>query len=174
MPEEPQEAVGVPGLLEQARVQLGKLRRVLGRRPQDADVAIVDGAGHGAARGKERSACGLTSGGRRYRGRKGWTGARSAASTASDAGIRLQVGERHFRLSAGCPDCVRNRFRPRADDDHRPRADLAGRIVRGKQHEAAPPSRAPAKSWRYTLPRRASTATASRRPPRASPSRSSA
>jgi hypothetical protein len=46
-------------------VQLRKLRGVLGRRPEDADVAIVDGAGHGIARGKERSAWGLTSGGLR-------------------------------------------------------------------------------------------------------------
>jgi hypothetical protein len=65
MGEKPQEAVGVPGLREEAGVQLRQLRSVLGRRPEDADVAIVDGAGHGIARGKERAACGLTSGGLR-------------------------------------------------------------------------------------------------------------
>ena len=56
MHEKAREAVGVPGLLEQARVQLGKIVGMLGRGPENADVAIVGSTIHEAARGKERSA----------------------------------------------------------------------------------------------------------------------
>ena len=56
---------GIPGWVEQSRVQLGKLLGMLGRGPEDADMLVIDGAHNATARLRDLSACGLTSGDRR-------------------------------------------------------------------------------------------------------------
>ena len=55
----------VPGLGKEHGMKLRKLWGMLGRRPEDAHVAIGRGASHGMARGRDRAAWALTSGGRR-------------------------------------------------------------------------------------------------------------